>query len=73
MAVENWQISCQCFELDNAGYGTAVYTVSLPDQCYSLVVFANPLADSDGTGRVSASAWVAASVLFFRIPRAFLY
>lgn len=68
MAAENWQISCQCFELDNAGYGTAVYNVSLPGQCYSLVVFANPLADSDRTDRVIASAWDAAFVLFDGIP-----
>jgi hypothetical protein len=68
MATENWQISCERFELDNAGYGTAVYTVSLPGQCYSLVVFANPLADSDRTDRVIASAWDAAFVLFDGIP-----
>ena len=68
MSSERWQMKRGSFELDENGYGTAVYTAQLPDQAYSLIAFANPLADEDRTDRVIASAWDAAFVLFDGIP-----
>ena len=68
MSNENWQMKRGRFELDENGYGTAVYTAQLPDRAYSLIAFANPLADEDRTDRVIASAWDAAFVLFDGIP-----
>ena len=68
MSSEGWQMKRGQFELDENGYGTAVYTAQLPDRAYSLIAFANPLADEDRTDRVIASAWDAAFVLFDGIP-----
>ena len=68
MSSESWQMKRGQFELDEDGYGTAVYTAQLPDRAYSLIAFANPLADEDRTDRVIASAWDAAFVLFDGIP-----
>ena len=68
MSVEGWQMERGQFELNDDGYGTAVYTAHLPDRAYSLVAFANPLADEDRTDRVIASAWDAAFVLFDGVP-----
>ena len=68
MSVEGWQMERGQFELDEDGYGTAVYTAHLPDRAYSLIAFANPLADEDRTDRVIASAWDAAFVLFDGVP-----
>lgn len=68
MSSEGWQIKRGQVELDENGYGMAVYTAQLPDRAYSLIAFANPLADEDRTDRVIASAWDAAFVLFDGIP-----
>ena len=68
MSSESWQMKRGQFELDEDGYGTAVYTAQLPERTYSLVAFANPLADEDRTDRVIASAWDAVFVLFDGTP-----
>ena len=70
MAAENWRVERRHFDLNDDGFGTAVYTAHLPDRTYSLVAFANPLADEDRTDRVIASAWDAAFVLFDGTPSA---
>ena len=70
MSTEGWELGCGHFDLDDEGFGTAVYTARLPQRAYSLIAFANPLADEDRTDRVIASAWDAAFVLFDGIPSA---
>lgn len=64
MKEEMWKIQRVRFDLDDSGYGRAVYEVHTPDRQYSLAAFANPLADHQRTDRVIASAWDAAFVLF---------
>ena len=64
MKEEMWKIQRVRFDLDDSGYGRAVYEVHTPDRQYSLTAFANPLADHQRTDRVIASAWDAAFVLF---------
>ncbi|MEO1865168.1 MAG: hypothetical protein ABGX98_05385, partial [Pseudomonadota bacterium] len=64
MKEEMWKIQRVHFDLDDSGYGRAVYEVHTPDRQYSLAAFANPLADHQRTDRVIASAWDAAFVLF---------
>ena len=64
MKQEMWKIQRVRFDLDDSGYGRAVYEVHTPDRQYSLAAFANPLADHQRTDRVIASAWDAAFVLF---------
>ena len=61
MSAEDWHLECGLLDLDDDGFGTAVYTAYLPERAYSLIAFANPLADEDRTDRVIASAWDAAS------------
>ena len=68
MSTEGWELGRGHFDLDDEGFGTAVYTAQLPQRAYSLIAFANPLADEDRTDRVIASAWDAAFVLFDGIP-----
>ena len=70
MSTEGWELGRGHFDLDDEGFGTAVYTAQLPQRAYSLIAFANPLADEDRTDRVIASAWDAAFVLFDGIPSA---
>ncbi|HCK76753.1 MAG: hypothetical protein CMH60_04320 [Myxococcales bacterium] len=68
MSAEDWHLECGLLDLDDDGFGTAVYTAYLPERAYSLIAFANPLADEDRTDRVIASAWDAAFALFDGIP-----
>ena len=70
MSNEGWHLGRGHFDLDDEGFGTAVYTARLAQRAYSLIAFANPLADEDRTDRVIASAWDAAFVLFDGIPSA---
>ena len=64
MAKEKWRIQRERFDLDDQGFGKAVYRVALPNRSYSLAAFSNPLADDKRTDRVIASAWDAVFVLF---------
>ena len=68
MQREKWQIERRKFNLDNHGYGTAVYTAVGPHRAYSLVAFADYLDDSARTDRVIAENWDATFVLYDGIP-----
>ena len=68
MKREKWQIERRKFNLDNHGYGTAVYTAVGPHRAYSLVAFADYLDDSARTDRVIAENWDATFVLYDGIP-----
>ena len=61
---EAWTIEQTRFDLDDDGFGGAVYTVCGPERSYSLVAFANPLDDDQRTDRVIAEAWDASFVLY---------
>lgn len=52
------------FELDEAGYGHAVYEVQLDGAVYSLIAFSEALDAEHRTDRVIAEAWDACFVLF---------
>ncbi len=68
MLREQWCIKRQSFNLDNDGYGNAVYSAVGPDRAYSLVAFSNHLDDSLRTDRVIAEQWDATFVLYDGIP-----
>jgi hypothetical protein len=70
MARERWRISCDAFELDDEGYGTAVYSVSTPAGRLSFVAFSDYLDAEDRTDRVIATRWDAAFVLTTAEPDA---
>lgn len=64
MVREQWQIVPTRFDLDDDGYGTAVYTITATNsETYSAVMFTQPLADEERTDRVIAEKWDIASVL----------
>ncbi len=63
MMRENWQIEQIIFDLDAQGYGTCVYRIEPPSELYTLVVFSQPLDESERTDRVIAEKWDIACVL----------
>jgi len=65
---KDWDFSTDLFELDENGYGTAVYSVKKNARIYSLVCFANELDSRDRSDRVIATKWDAAFVLHDGIP-----
>ena len=61
-------ISRPIWEIDDTGFGHAVYTIKISDQEYSLVAFTNDLDPSDRTDRVIATAWDSSYVLYDGVP-----
>ena len=57
MVRDRWQIRCSQFELDDLGYGFAVYVLQAGTEIYSFVVFAVYLADGSRNDRVIADQW----------------
>ena len=56
------------WEIDDDGFGYAVYTIKIDDRDYSLVAFTNDLDPSDRTDRVIATAWDSSYVLYDGVP-----
>ena len=54
---ERWQIERTTFELDNNGYGTAIYTIDASHGRFSFVVFAHHLDAENRSDRVIANQW----------------
>ena len=65
---ERWRIERSRFCLDHEGYGTALYVVTTPKRCYSLVCFSHYLEPKHRTDRVIAEAWDATFSLFDGVP-----
>ena len=65
---KDWEFNKDLFELDDSGYGTAVYSVKKDNRVYSLVCFANELNSTERSDRVIATKWDAAFVLYDGIP-----
>jgi hypothetical protein len=70
MHKESWTIERTSFDLNSAGYGTAVYVVTTPDRRYSLLCFSHFLDPQQRTDRVIAQAWDATFSLFDGVPKA---
>jgi len=64
MSAEQWAFERHRFDIDDAGFGVAVYLVHTPDRTYSLIAFAHDLAPEQRTDRVIAEAWDATFNLF---------
>ncbi|MDC3131315.1 hypothetical protein OA492_00210 [Pelagibacteraceae bacterium] len=60
---DNWTIKKAKFDLDQEGFGTIVYEISIQDEVYSLVCFSAYLNDKDRSDRVIASKWDTAYTL----------
>ncbi len=65
---KDWEYNRNLFDLDENGYGRAVYSFSKKSRTYSLVCFANKISDQERSDRVIATKWDAAFVLYDGIP-----
>ncbi len=54
---EEWRIDKKRFDLDDEGYGTAIYRVETLNGVFSFVLFSNPLDHEDRNDRVIATSW----------------
>ena len=65
---KDWEYKKDLFDLDDNGYGTAVYSFKKKDRVYSLVCFANKINDEERSDRVIATKWDAAFTLHDGVP-----
>ncbi len=65
---KDWEYNRNLFDLDENGYGRAVYSFSKNNRTYSLVCFANKINDDERSDRVIATKWDAAFVLHDGVP-----
>ncbi len=65
---KDWEYNRNLFDLDENGYGRAVYSFSKKNRIYSLVCFANKISNEERSDRVIATKWDAAFVLHDGIP-----
>ena len=68
LSIEGARVSRRIWQIDDRGFGHAVYTVQLGGYDYSLVAFSTPLDDDQRTDRVIAEAWDTSYVLFDGVP-----
>lgn len=57
MWADDWKIDRQVFDLDEDGFGTAIYEIKTGRHTYSFVVFASYLDPAKRSDRVIASEW----------------
>ena len=65
---KDWNFKRSLFDLDEKGYGVAVYSFSKNERTYSLICFANKISDYERSDRVIATKWDAAFTLYDGVP-----
>ena len=65
---KDWEYKKDLFNLDENGYGIAVYSFTKKDRVYSLICFANKINDEERSDRVIATKWDAAFTLHDGVP-----
>ena len=65
---KDWEYRRDLFNLNQNGYGRAVYSFSKNNRTYSLICFANEIKDEERSDRVIATKWDAAFTLHDGIP-----
>ena len=65
---KDWDYKRNLFDLDENGYGTAIYSFSKNQRSYSLVCFAQHINSDERSDRVIATKWDAAFVLYDGTP-----
>jgi hypothetical protein len=66
---KDWEYKRDLFELDEFGYGTAVYSFKKDKRVYSLICFASQLSEEERSDRVIATKWDAAFTLHDGVPK----
>ncbi|MHC8515436.1 hypothetical protein [Sporosarcina sp. ITBMC105] len=54
---ENWKIERTAFNLDNDGYGEALYTITTPQGHYTFVALSREISDENRSDRVISEKW----------------
>ena len=65
---KDWKYNRDLFDLDQEGYGTAVYSFKKNARVYSLICYANKINDDERSDRVIATKWDAAFTLHDGVP-----
>ena len=65
---KDWEYNRDLFNLDQNGYGEAIYSFKKNKRIYSLVCFANEIKDEERSDRVIATKWDAAFTLHDGVP-----
>ena len=65
---KDWKYSRDLFQLNDKGFGKAIYSFTKEKKTYSLICFANEIKDDERSDRVIATKWDAAFTLFDGIP-----
>ena len=65
---KDWNYKKDLFELNELGFGIAVYSFKKDDRVYSLICFANQLNENERSDRVIATKWDAAFTLYDGVP-----
>ena len=65
---KDWDFNRDLFDLDENGFGVAVYSFKKKERIYSLICFANKINDDERSDRVIATKWDAAFTLHDGVP-----
>ncbi len=65
---KEWEYKRDLFNLNEDGFGEAVYSFKKNKRVYSLVCFANDIKDEERSDRVIATKWDAAFTLYDGVP-----
>ena len=65
---KDWEYKRDLFDLDENGFGVAVYSFKKKHRVYSLICFANQISDDERSDRVIATKWDAAFTLYDGMP-----
>ena len=65
---KDWEYKKDLFDLDENGYGIAIYSFKKKDRVYSLICFANKINNQERSDRVIATKWDAAFTLHDGVP-----
>ena len=65
---KDWKYKNDLFDLDENGFGIAIYSFKKKERVYSLICFANKINDDERSDRVIATKWDAAFTLYDGVP-----
>ena len=65
---KDWRFNKDLFDLDENGFGVAVYSFKKEKKVYSLLCFTNKIDDKERSDRVIATKWDASFVLYDGVP-----